>query len=43
MMVGKGLWHITQVEVEVDGVMAARAVGPADVLDAVGSVVSVVL
>ena len=29
MMVGNGLWHTTQVEVEVDGVTAARAVGPA--------------
>jgi hypothetical protein len=43
MMVRKGLWHITQVEVENNGVTAARAVGQAGVVDVVGSLDSVVL
>jgi hypothetical protein len=43
MIVGNGFWHITQVEVEVDGVTAARAVGPAGVEDVAVSLDSVVL
>ena len=33
IIVGNCFWHITQVEVEVDGATAARAVGPAGVED----------
>jgi hypothetical protein len=31
IIAGNCFWHITQVEVEVDGVAAARALGPAGV------------
>ena len=34
---GNGFWYIPQIEVEVDGVTAARAVGPAGVEDVVVS------
>ena len=37
IIAGNCFWHITQVEVEVDGVAAARALGPAGVEDVVGS------
>ena len=35
--VGNSFWHIMHLEVEVDGVTAARAVGPAGVEDVVVS------
>mgnify|MGYP006949114756 CR=1 FL=1 len=35
MIVGNSFWHMTHFEVEVDGVTAARAVGPAGVVDVV--------
>ena len=37
MIVGNSFWHMIHFEVEVDGVTAARAVGPAGVEDVVAS------